>query len=98
MSDKNLTLMNRLAVTLSASNVRSAQCTFSQVRHFAPTARTTTVTCSGVSIVVSSRASNAGKIAPATTAPTISTSAGDTPTTLHQVRPHLTDREVVMGR
>ena len=68
VSVRNLTLMNRLAVALSASDVGSAQCTFSHtlVRHLAPTARTTAEKCSGASTVVSSRASNAAKAAPAT--------------------------------
>ena len=73
-SDRNLTLMNRSAVALSASNVRSAQCTFS---HSDPTLF---ADCHDVSIVVSSCASNAGKAAPATAAPTMSGSDCDTPT------------------
>ena len=93
VSDRNLTLMNRLAVALSASKVRSAQCTFSHslVRHLVPTARTTTVKCSGASTVVSSRASNAGQAAPATAA------LVTPPPTLHQVRFHLAHRGVVLG-
>ena len=99
VSDRNLNLMNRWAVALSASNVRSAQCTFSHslIRHSA--ARTTTVKCSGASNVASSRASNAGKAAPATTAPTMSSSACDTPIHLAPSPiPLGAPREVVRGR
>ena len=80
VSDRNLTLMNPLAMTLSASDVRSAQCTFSnsQVRHLAPTAKTATVKCSGVGTVVSSPALDEGKIAPTTSTPSMSGNAGDT--------------------
>ena len=53
--------------------------------------------CSGASFVVSSRASNAGKAAPATAAPTMSGRDCDTPPTVHQVLSHLAHREVVRG-
>ena len=56
--DRNLTLTIRLAVALSASNVRSAQCTFSRslVRHLAPTARTTAVKCEWLLAGINDRA------------------------------------------
>ena len=82
VSDRNLTLMNGWQWrALSALDVRSAQCTFSHslIQHLALIARTSIVKCSGASIVGSSRASNAGKAAPATAAVTMSSIDYGTP-------------------
>ena len=70
--------MTRLAVALSASNVRSARCAFSHPDTLCwLRGLLTTLKCSGASTVAFSRASNVGTAVPATTAPSMTCTKSD---------------------
>ena len=81
----------RPCVPVSASNWRRARCAFSnsQARHFAMTARTTTVRCSRAASVDTSRASMLGEVHQRVRRIRRTTALVTLPLTLRRVRSHL---------